>query len=129
MLSFLLEISNSFKLLFVSLPKLLDWTRGLQIIHIHNIRRKQVPPFLLEISPTGAPGYFPKLLPAKFSCIYWVTHVGFKSPTPTMKMKTNFTTSKSKPHRPTGLTRTHDAGWVLVFMPCVSASNIEFLTR
>ncbi|GMP27225.1 hypothetical protein CsSME_00003311 [Camellia sinensis var. sinensis] len=45
-----------------------------------------------------------------------------------MKMKTNFTTSKSKSHRPTGLTRTHDAGWILVFMPCVSASNIEFLT-
>ncbi|CAL5324306.1 unnamed protein product [Camellia sinensis] len=45
-----------------------------------------------------------------------------------MKMKTNFTTSKSKSHRPTGLTRTHDAGWILVFMACVSASNIEFLT-
>ncbi|XP_028071451.1 uncharacterized protein LOC114273834 isoform X2 [Camellia sinensis] len=45
-----------------------------------------------------------------------------------MKMKTNFTTSKSQSHRPTSLTRTHDAGWILVFMPCVSASNIEFLT-
>ncbi|CAL5369117.1 unnamed protein product [Camellia sinensis] len=85
---------------FVSLPKRLDWTRWLQIIHIHNIRRKQVN------------HRFPKLPPAKFSCIYWVTHVGFKSPTPTMKMETNFTTSKSKPHRPTGLTRTHDAGWM-----------------
>ncbi|CAL5366277.1 unnamed protein product [Camellia sinensis] len=79
-------------------------------------KKTSKPPFLLEISPTGAPGYFPKLLPAKFSCIYWVTHVGFKSPTPTMKMKTNFTTSKSKPHRPTGLTRTHDAGWIYIYL-------------